>query len=175
MRELLLRFLLFSTGNTQYKVSNPTGCSAFNTSLGQRLRLWTLTRALRLWTPGKRGSPFAFLRRRCCPAPDPEGIPLYSRTYERTAQIRNGQSFACVTSKATSLFLCDVVFDVGHSPSMKSMAASKSSSVIGADSLSSRGVVTGIFAPAWSASRIVFLTALHMALRVSVGSSLSAM
>ncbi len=164
MRELLLRFLLFSTGNTQYKVSNPTGRFAFYTSLGQSAPSLDSGQDLVL-----------HLRRHCHPAPISEGIPLYSRTYERTAHFPFGQSFACVTSKATSLFLCGVIFDVGHSPSMKSMAASKSSFVMGIGSSDSGRAVTGILAPAWSASRIVFLTAPQMAFRVSAGGSLSAM
>ena len=44
----------------------PAGRRAFNTSLGQRFHLWTLTRTLRPWTPS-----------RCCrPAPDPRAPPF---------------------------------------------------------------------------------------------------
>ncbi len=63
-----LRFLRrapVSTGNTQYKVSNPSGRFAFNTSLGQNAPPLD---------SGQGPSP-CIPRRRCRPAPGPEGLP----------------------------------------------------------------------------------------------------
>lgn len=54
-----------STGNTQYKVSNSSGRCAFNTSLGQ---------SAPPLDSGQGSSP-CIPRRRCRPAPAPEGLP----------------------------------------------------------------------------------------------------
>ena len=95
-----------STGNTQYKVSNPPGRCAFDTSLGQsappldslRPRKAKLSEAtlgkckhllslVGLWPPSLQGLPL-HLRRLCRPAPGPKGFgPLDSRPQEKAVLI----------------------------------------------------------------------------------------